>query len=351
MGSQLIYPEVSDRLHQIDDQPVTEEEIQLYYRTHPHTYEVMWNCDFLIFGDAKLFARPLSVAVQVVKGPEYRCDCRLRRGDPIRYFCYTLSGCGAVIDGSGSYRIAPGQAFLVETDNPQTSYFYPEEKTAPWRFLAFAFHGLQAHVMVRAMLEKYGPVYELPVESRIIQRLLGYEGPHYSPGMTHVHQVQLHEATELVLDFLMSLSASKQIGRGDRSQDLVQAAVTMLTTDPDTALSVNEVALRLDVTREHLSRVFQARLGKSLRTFMLEQKIHRACLLLKETDTPIKEIAERLGYSAYSNFSAAFFQVMNATPREFRLRGIPGHSATLLAPQHSGRLPVFNRGSSNHQAG
>ena len=339
MGLLPIYLEVSDRLPQIDDQSVTDEQVQFYYRTHPHTFEVMWNCDFLIFGDAKLFARPLSVAVQVVKGPEYRCDCRLRRGDSIRYFCYTLSGCGVVVDGTGSYRVPPGRAFLIETDNPHTSYFYPEEATAPWRFLAFAFHGLQAHVMVRAMLEKYGLTYELPVESRIIQRLLGYEGPRYSPGMTHVHQFQLHEATEMVVDLIMSLSASKQAGRVDQSQDLVQAVVTMITTDQDTALSVNEIARRVGVSREHLSRVFQARLGKSLRTFMLEQKMYRACLLLKETHTPIKAIAERLGYSAYSNFSAAFFQVMNTTPREFRLRGNPGQAS------------ILNRGSSNHQAG
>jgi len=190
---------------------------------------------------------------------------------------------------------------------------------------------------VRAMLEKYGPIYELPVESRIIRRLLGYEGPRYSPGMTHVHQFQLHEATELVVDLLMSLSASKQAGRVDQSQDLVQAAVTMITTDPDTALSVNDVARRVGVSREHLSRVFQARLGKSLRTFMLEQKMYRACLLLKETHTPIKAIAEQLGYSAYSNFSAAFFQVMNTTPREYRLRGIPSQAS------------ILNRGSSNQQ--
>lgn len=326
--------EIADILPLPISVPFTREEQLEYFRVHPQTFEVLWNCGFLIFGDAPLFPRPLTVSTQVVRTPQYRCDCRIRQGDPIRYFCYTLSGTGGITDASGTYRVREGEAFLVETGNPLTSYYYPSDATEPWRFLAFAFHGLQAHVTVRALLRQYGPVYRLPRESRIIQRLLAYEPPHSSPGQTHLSQMQLTEAVELVTDLLTSLMMSRQHDeKPDLAQDLVHQAVTMIADDATLNLRVGDVAQRLGVSREHLSRLCHNRLGKSLRTLMLEQRIHRAGRLLKETDTPIKTIAEMLGYTNYSNFLNAFKDVMEMTPHEFRMRG-------MLSSAMMGSLPV-----------
>jgi len=297
-----------------------------FWKIHAHTYAVNWKCDFLIFGETTLLPRPLEVSGQIATGPEYWCDCKLRGRDPIRYFCYTLSGTGGFKDQTGSYLVPAGHAFLVEGDNPQASYFYPPDATEPWRFLAFTFHGLQAHVMVRALLREYGPIYQLPIESSIITKLLRYESRNYGHANFEVVQIKLYEAVELVTDLLMTLMASKQSHEGtNQAEDLVQQAVSMITADTPQYLRVNDVAKRLGVSREHLSRIFQTRLGKSLRTFMLEQKMRRACLLLKETDMPIKTIATQLGYTAYPNFSHAFEQLIHMTPREFRLTGTMNH--------------------------
>lgn len=315
--------EIADTLPPPFLDTVTDEEQLAYYRTHPQTYEVVWDCGFLIFGDAPLFPRPLSVSTQIARGPQYRCDCRLRAGDTIRYFCYTLQGAGGITDASGTYLVKEGHGFLAEMDNPLTSYYYPPSASGPWRFLAFAFHGLQSHVMVRALLREYGPVYQLPPESRIVKRLLAYEPPHSPPGQTHITQMQLPEASGLVMELLMALMMSRQSAEeSGPGADLVQQAVAMIVSDSDHNLRINDIAQRLDVSREHLSRLCRNKLGKSLRTMMLEQRIHRAGRLLKETDTPIKTIAEMLGYTNYSNFLHAFKDVMEMTPHEFRIRGM-----------------------------
>lgn len=313
---------ISDTLPHPRTVAVTHEEVMNYYRVHQQTYEVLWFCKFLVFDDTPLFPRPLSVSAHIVRVPEYRCDCKLRWGDPIRYFCYTLSGTGGITDASGSHVAPPGHGFLVEVDDPQASYYYPPDATEPWHFLAFTFHGLQAHVMVRALLQQYGPVYQLPLESRIIQRLLGYEGSPQPRGQTSVSQIELYEGVELVTELLIALMASQQsVEKNDHSQDLVRQVIAMITEDVTAGLRVNDVAQRLGVSREHLSRLCHNRLGKPLRTLMLEQRVYRACRLLKETDIPIKTIAEMLGYTAYPNFLSAFKDVMKQTPYEFRING------------------------------
>ena len=86
-------------------------------------------------------------------------------------------------------------------------------------------------------------------------------------------------------------------------------------------VTVQDVARQIGVSREHLSRCFQKRFGMSPRQFCLEQRMRKACVLLKDTDMPIKAIAEQLGYAEYSNFAHAFRQVTRMMPGEFRLRG------------------------------
>jgi AraC-like DNA-binding protein len=228
----------------------------------------------------------------------------------------------------------------VEVDDPQASYYYPPDATEPWHFLAFTFHGLQAHVMVRALLRQYGPIYQLPRESRIIQRLLAYENPPQPPGHTSVSQIELYEGVELVTELLMALMASRQgAERNDHSQDLIQQVIAMITADVTASLRVSDVAQQLGVSREHLSRLCHSRLGKPLRTLMLEQRMYRARRLLKETDLPIKTIAGMLGYTAYPNFLSAFKDVMKQTPYEFRVNGTLTDFMGYIPAQRGGAAP------------
>ncbi len=259
---------------------------------------------------------------QIARDPGYWCDCKYRENSRIRYFCYTLSGVGGFRDQNGTYRVPAGQGFLVETDDPRACYFYPPEATEPWRFLAFTFLGLQAHVMVRAILREYGPVFRLPPESPIIKRLLGYKIGDYMHGRMNLVQMPLFDGVQLVTDLLLALLESRRSqDQAQHGSDLVRQAIAMIVTHTEGDLRVGDVAQRLGVSREHLSRQFHRQLGKSLRTFMLEQRIRRACLLLKETDMPIKTISDVLGYQAYSNFSESFALMTRMTPRQFRRYG------------------------------
>jgi len=292
-----------------------------YWQTHGHTYEIEWRCDFLIFDETPLLPRPVEVSRQVARTQNYRCECK-GRSDHNRYFCYTLSGIGGFKDQDGTYRVPQGHAFLVEVNNPLASYYYPPDATEPWQFLAFTFHGLQADVMVRALLRDYGPIYQIPLDTKIITKLLGYMSHQGAHTRFKVAQANMYEAVEIVMELLMTLMASKQHREGTaQAEDMVQQALDMITEDTTQRLRVNDIAERIGVSREHLSRLFQTRLGKSPRTFIIEQKMRRACLLLKESDMPIKTIASQLGYTAYPNFSQSFKQFIHTTPQEFRLNG------------------------------
>ncbi|BDI29055.1 hypothetical protein CCAX7_11060 [Capsulimonas corticalis] len=305
----------ADALPPIVAVPVSSEEIERHHRAHSLTYRYLWSTYFHALEDAAMLPRPIHVSVQTVTDARYRNDCKYTQYEDFRYFCYTLSGVGAMSDASGTYLLPQGHAFLLEKDNAEAAYFYPPHGVEPWTFLAFDFNGLPAHAMTRAVVGKYGPVYALSPDTPIIKRLLGYEANGH--GIANIH---VADGAQMVVELLLALMT---VGRAREETDpvieLVRRAIAMMG-DGEEAV-VQDVARALGVSREHLSRCFQRRVGMSPRQFCLEQRVRRACLLLKDTDASIKTIAAQLGYAEYSNFVHAFRQVTHMTPTEFRRRG------------------------------
>ncbi|BDI29044.1 hypothetical protein CCAX7_10950 [Capsulimonas corticalis] len=311
-----LYPLKSlDWLPPIATLPVPMDELARHHSTHKSTFETLWNTTFHVLENGPLLPRSIDVTMQIARDARYRNDCIYSPGDEVRYFCYTLSGRGVYEDNTGAYPVPAGTGFLVEKDNPYASYYYPPDATEPWQYLGFDFHGLAAHAMTRALIHNYGSVYKLSPETPIIKRLLAYEADGYR--VTNIH---VSDAAQLVIELMLALMAAARTTEDtDPAIELVRRAVTMLSGDEE--IPIQNVARELGVSREHLSRCFQRRLGVSPRQFCFEQRIRRACFLLKNTDTPIKTIAAQLGYSDYANFMHAFRQVMQMTPSDFRLHG------------------------------
>ncbi len=73
------------------------------------------------------------------------------------------------------------------------------------------------------------------------------------------------------------------------------------------------------VTKSHLIRLFDRSIGVSPLQYINRKKIERAQLMLITEDTPIKEIAYRLGYNDYSYFIRSFRKMTGITPMRYRL--------------------------------
>ena len=57
--------------------------------------------------------------------------------------------------------------------------------------------------------------------------------------------------------------------------------------------------------------------GRKFTEILLEKRMERAALLLRNTTLSIEEISSLLGYSNHSNFFKAFKEYYKKTPREY----------------------------------
>ncbi len=295
----------------------TGSEFQVWSDTHRDTYRVLWHVDMLPLPEMPLFLYPMSVGVQETGSRQYQAEGRLRSGQDFCYFCYTLDGVGGVADRQGEHLLPAGQGFLTEIADPATRYFYPGVDPRPWRFLALNFRGLAARAMVRDLVGLYGHLYALGPQSPVIQRLLNFQAFPYKT--LHPHAL---DSAELVLELLLALGAQARASASpDPLLGLVRNALEVIDSMLEHDLSVASLAGRLGIGREQLSRSFQKCLGRPPQQIIREMKMRRASFLLKDTDLPVFQIAERLGYSDQTNFIRAFRQVIGTTPHEFRRHG------------------------------
>lgn len=83
-------------------------------------------------------------------------------------------------------------------------------------------------------------------------------------------------------------------------------------------IDVKKYADKLGISRDRLSVLFRQRFGNPPYKYQLMLKMKTATFLLMNTDLPIGEISERLGFSSPLYFSSAYKKQMKITPTDMR---------------------------------
>jgi AraC-like DNA-binding protein len=86
----------------------------------------------------------------------------------------------------------------------------------------------------------------------------------------------------------------------------------------DQDLSLTRVAGIAQASVAHFSRLFKQATGSTLHHYVLACRIDRAKRLLMETDLPLTEVAQRVGFADQSHFTALFRTHAATTPRAYR---------------------------------
>ena len=107
----------------------------------------------------------------------------------------------------------------------------------------------------------------------------------------------------------------------DRSgnPDLVGQAIRLIEENfQDPGLNVEKVSSLLNVNRSILSRMFSSSQKITIVQYLASCRLKKALYLIKETDTPINQIAELCGYSCHNYFSKVIRRHTGSPPGVLR---------------------------------
>ncbi|MCG5480966.1 MAG: AraC family transcriptional regulator [Ensifer alkalisoli] len=102
----------------------------------------------------------------------------------------------------------------------------------------------------------------------------------------------------------------------ERVRDYIEANIA-------SDISLSEVAAIAGMPLDTFARRFKETTGRPPYAYILEERIRRAELLLRETGMAIGAIAFRLGFSSQSHFTTTFRRLKGITPRAYRLQFSP----------------------------
>jgi AraC family transcriptional regulator len=88
-------------------------------------------------------------------------------------------------------------------------------------------------------------------------------------------------------------------------------------------ISLSDLAAIARMPADTFARRFKATTGRAPYAYVIEERVRRAELLLRETDLTISVIALRCGFSSQSHFTSTFRRLREITPRAYRAHFSP----------------------------
>lgn len=129
---------------------------------------------------------------------------------------------------------------------------------------------------------------------------------------------QLHRLGEKLLP---------QAGPTDKLDAILGYIQQNFALDPD--ISVVSVSEKFSLTPNYLSTLFEKRLGIKFTEYLTRLRLDCAKQLLRTTQSPVRQIAESVGYYSLSYFTKLFVEKVGCSPAEYRSGKQPDHEASL----------------------
>lgn len=104
----------------------------------------------------------------------------------------------------------------------------------------------------------------------------------------------------------------------ETENQIVMNAIAYIRNNYQTDITLTEVAEYVNISPEHLSRLFTQELGISFVIFLRNFRISIAKRMLASGKYKVKEIAEKVGYSDAKYFNKVFKSVCDMTPSEYQ---------------------------------
>jgi AraC family transcriptional regulator, transcriptional activator of pobA len=115
-----------------------------------------------------------------------------------------------------------------------------------------------------------------------------------------------------------ALRAAPEQTKPNAAKRLVARYTALLEREYRSGSGVGDLAAALGVTSTHLTRCCQQACGRSAISILQDRRIFEARRLLAETDMPVGQIGESLGFTSAAYFTRAFQHLTGKSPTSFR---------------------------------
>ncbi len=118
-----------------------------------------------------------------------------------------------------------------------------------------------------------------------------------------------------------TMSAGPEIPSTQSSAFRLHTVMSYVKEHPEADHGLEELAAAAGLTPSHFCRVFRKATGLTPHQFVMRTKLDRARHLLVQSELPVAQISDSLGFKSQSHFTRTYRQYFHETPSDFRRRG------------------------------
>ena len=203
---------------------------------------------------------------------------------------YIVKGTGTFYARGQSYRVHPGQAFLIRPGEVTT---YRADNADPWHYRWIGFDGIMS-----AAFSQLPAVFSI-------------SGNQF-PSAYHLQNTQGLEyyLTGLLFQLYGELFAPGAPNHISRVENYIHVSYMQ-------KIRVEEIARHLNLDRRYLTRLFHQTTGQSIQAYLVNVRMTEAAKYLKQGRS-VNETAVICGYEDVSNFSRMFKKHYGISPANWK---------------------------------
>lgn len=107
-----------------------------------------------------------------------------------------------------------------------------------------------------------------------------------------------------------------------KKADVQRFALLQYIQDNFASVTLEQIAAKFHYTPEYTSRLIKSTTGRSFTQILLQVRLEKAQVLLRDTNLSVANIANQIGYETPEHFIRIFKKQMHMTPTEYRKKGI-----------------------------
>jgi AraC-like DNA-binding protein len=245
--------------------------------------------------------------------PDYRIE---RDHLPGHDLLLCLSGSGFVLSSNRRFKVEPNELAWISGYHPHAHWANPVD---PWELLWIRIDGRAIEETCNILSVLRFPVFAgIPVDSlrrefRRIIRLMSRRPP--------ALDAMLNAAVSEILATLFESRRAEpleSLGSFPEIAADVREALTKMALYPDRQWRVADLAQLCRLSEPHFYRRFKQATGSTPIDWLRRERINYARRRLLESDDPIKQVAEQVGYNDPFFFSRDFKRYTGVAPKNYR---------------------------------
>ena len=266
-----------------------------------------WSTDFTVLRPQSNMPLVSYVGERHVTDETYRLQ---GRKDPRAFATLKIciDGCAFFEEDGQKQLVWPGQAMLFAGGQPNIAHGIATHATH-FDFIRLSFYNVNP--IIHELNQRYGYVLPIPKTHSIVKRLMTY-----NDGLDVRRHIEGSESAELVWSILAACTRIFESSLPDNK--LTRDCVDWIHAHVESKHTIADCAFDLDVSQEHLTRVFQENLAQTPGQFLHNERMRHGMQLLVNEQLPIKNVAVRCAYAHASHFSRAFKEHFGVSPSEVR---------------------------------